>query len=98
LITALRQHRRLDNLPWRMPPAREPDADLAAVLREARESRGRSQEAVAHEAGMTVGALGRIERAQADPAWSRVSEIAAALGLSLAELGARIDSRRDGVA
>jgi transcriptional regulator with XRE-family HTH domain len=79
-----------------MPPAKNPDPDLAAVLREMRESRGRSQEAVAHEAGMTVGALGRIERAQADPAWSRVSDIAAALGISLADLGARIDSRRGG--
>jgi transcriptional regulator with XRE-family HTH domain len=79
-----------------MPPATKPDPDLAAVLRETRESRGRSQEAVAHEAGMTVGALGRIERAQADPAWSRVSDIAAALGIPLADLGARIDSRRGG--
>ena len=79
-----------------MPPPKVPDVDLAAVLRETRESQGRSQEAVAHEAGMTVGAIGRIERAQADPAWSRVSDIAAVLGISLAELGERIDRRRDG--
>jgi DNA-binding XRE family transcriptional regulator len=40
---------------------------LADVLRELRQSRGRSQEAIAHEAELTVNAYGNIERGQADP-------------------------------
>jgi transcriptional regulator with XRE-family HTH domain len=77
-----------------MPPATTPDPDLAAVLRELRESHGRSQEAIAHDAGLTVAAFGRIERAQADPSWTSVSRIAAVLGVSLADLGREIDNRR----
>jgi transcriptional regulator with XRE-family HTH domain len=40
---------------------------LAAVLRGLRVSRGRSQEAIARDADLTVNAFGRIERGQADP-------------------------------
>ena len=77
-----------------MPPATAPDPDLAAALRALREAQGRSQEAIAHEAGITVAAFGRIERAQSDPAWTSVSKIATVLGVSLAELGREIDDRR----
>jgi transcriptional regulator with XRE-family HTH domain len=65
---------------------------LAAVLRELRKSR--SQEAVAHDAELTVNAYGRIERGQADPGLTTLARIADALGVSLAELGAALDDRR----
>jgi transcriptional regulator with XRE-family HTH domain len=67
---------------------------LGVVLRELRESRGRSQESLAHDAGLTVNAFGRIERGQADPAFSSLVRIADALGVSLAELGAALDASR----
>jgi transcriptional regulator with XRE-family HTH domain len=78
----------------RMPPASAPDPVLAATLRALRESQGRSQEAVAHDAGLTVAAFGRIERAQADPSWTSVTKIARVLGISLTELGRELDARR----
>lgn len=68
------------------------DTALGTVLREERERQDISQESLAHAAGMTVGALGRVERSQTDPAWSTVTAIARALKLSLQELGRRIDA------
>jgi transcriptional regulator with XRE-family HTH domain len=76
-----------------MPPQSPADPALAAVLRSAREAQGRSQEALAHDAGLTVNALSRIERAQANPAWTTVLQIAEALGLSLSELAQRLENR-----
>ncbi len=76
-----------------MPPAGHPDRDLAAILRALRESQGRSQEALAHAAGIAVNSLRRIEYGQSNPTWTTVRTIAAALGISLAELGQQIDAR-----
>lgn len=73
-----------------------PDANLAAVLRDIRTSQDRSQEFVAHEAGLTAAAFGRVERAQSDPSWSTVVRVADVLGVSLAEVGKRFDERRRG--
>jgi transcriptional regulator with XRE-family HTH domain len=77
-----------------MPPASVPDPALASALRALREAQGRSQESVAHDAGLTVAAFGRIERGQADPAWTSVMKIARVLGVTVAELGREIDTRR----
>jgi transcriptional regulator with XRE-family HTH domain len=77
-----------------MPPPRGSDPDLAAVLRETRERSGRSQEAVAHDAGTTVGTLARIERAETNPTWTTVRNLASALGMSMAELGRAVDGRQ----
>lgn len=76
-----------------MPPARRADPDLAEVLRELRESQGRSQEALAHAAGIAVNSLRRIEYGQSNPTWKTVRTVAAALDISLAELGRQIDAR-----
>lgn len=78
-----------------MPPGTPADPNLARVLRAVREEQGRSQEAIAHDAGLTVTALARIERAQANPAWTTVLKILDALGLSLRELADRLP-RSDG--
>lgn len=76
-----------------MPPPRGADPTLAAVVRATRERTRRSQETVAHDAGMTVGSLARIERGETNPTWVTVRRLTAALGLSMAELGQAVDER-----
>ena len=70
-----------------------PDPRLAHVLRELRERADLSQETIAHKAGLTVSAYARIERGEANPTWTTVTQIAAALDVTLAELGKAIDQR-----
>lgn len=72
------------------PPA--PDPVLAAVLRRLREERGLSQEALAYRAGITAGSLGRIELAQSSPSWATVRQIAKALGVTMTELAATVET------
>ena len=74
-----------------MPLPGDIDADLARALRALREQRGRSQEALAHEAGLTLRTLQRIERAQSNPTWSTVRRLARALGVSLTELAGTVE-------
>jgi transcriptional regulator with XRE-family HTH domain len=74
-----------------MPPAAPPDRRLADTLRSLRERDGRSQEALAHDAGLTVTSLARIERAQANPTWTTVAAIAEALGISLLQLARAVE-------
>jgi transcriptional regulator with XRE-family HTH domain len=75
-----------------MPPPQGADPELASVLRAIRESRGRSQEAVAHSAGIAVNSLRRIEYGQSNPTWTTVRRITAALGISITELGQALDA------
>lgn len=77
-----------------MPPQAPADPHLARVLRASREAQGRSQESLAHDAGLTVTALARIERAQANPAWTTVLQIISALGLTLQDLATQLDQHR----
>jgi transcriptional regulator with XRE-family HTH domain len=63
-----------------------PDPTLACALRRLRLESGSTQEEVAYEAGITVAALARIERGQANPQWTTVKRIARALDTSLIEL------------
>jgi transcriptional regulator with XRE-family HTH domain len=67
------------------------DPGLARALRAARERQGRSQEALAHDAGVTVATVARIERAKANPTWLTVRHIAQALDITLTELARAID-------
>jgi transcriptional regulator with XRE-family HTH domain len=69
----------------------EPDPGLAAVLRDLRVERGDTQEDLAHRAGLTVAAFARIERGHANPTWTTVRRIAAALDISLAALGEAVE-------
>jgi transcriptional regulator with XRE-family HTH domain len=78
-----------------MPRPGGVDHDLARVLRGVREGRGVSQEAVARDAGLTVGAYARIERGETNPSWTTVRNVARALDVSLAEL-ARTLEKEDG--
>jgi transcriptional regulator with XRE-family HTH domain len=77
-----------------MPPATGPDPDLAHVLRALRESQGRSQESLAHAAGISVNSLRRLEYGQSNPTWTTVRTLADALDLSLSDLGRALDERR----
>jgi transcriptional regulator with XRE-family HTH domain len=70
------------------------DADLARVIRALREQRSLSQETLAHAAEITTSSFARIERGQANPTWLTVTRIAAALDVTLAELGAAVDGLR----
>ncbi|MGC2375369.1 MAG: helix-turn-helix transcriptional regulator [Solirubrobacteraceae bacterium] len=75
-----------------MPRSRNPT--LGATVRRLREERGFSREVLAVAAGVTTGTLARLELGQSDPAWSSVEAVADALGLSLAELAAAVESER----
>jgi transcriptional regulator with XRE-family HTH domain len=71
-----------------------PDPVLAAVLRRLREDRAMTLETVAFKSGVSIGSLGRIELARSSAAWSTVLKIIDALGVSLAELAAAVESAR----
>ncbi len=64
----------------------QPQPALGKAIRQLREERGKTQEALAQEAGITVGHMSMIERGHSNPTWATVKAIAAALGESMAEL------------
>jgi transcriptional regulator with XRE-family HTH domain len=68
------------------------DPALAAYLKQLREERGFSQEAVAHKSGLTSGSYASIEHGRSAPAWATVRAIADALEISLAELAAAVEA------
>jgi transcriptional regulator with XRE-family HTH domain len=74
-----------------MGRADEPQPALGSAIRQLREKRGLTQEALAHEAGITTGTLSLIERGQSNPAWGTIGRIAAALGASMGEVGKLAD-------
>jgi transcriptional regulator with XRE-family HTH domain len=76
-------------------PHAKPDAALSATVRRLREERGVTREAMAVKAGVTVGALARIELAQASPSWDSFTRIARALGLSITRLAAAVEAARE---
>lgn len=77
-----------------MPKPSKRDCALASVLRRLREQRGQSQEQLGYRAGLTAGALARIELAQSAPAWATVLDIAQALELSLVDLATAVEDER----
>ena len=74
-----------------MAPSQRPQHALGQAIRQFREKRGLTQEAVAHEAGVTASTYGLIERGQSNPTWATVEDIASALEVSMAELAKRAD-------
>jgi len=77
-----------------MAPSDQPQPALGKAIRQLREKRGATQEAVAHDAGITVATLGVIERGLSNPTWATVKGIAAALGVSMVEL-AKVVEKHD---
>jgi transcriptional regulator with XRE-family HTH domain len=51
-----------------------------------------TQEALAQEAGVTVGHMSMIERGHSNPTWGTVKGIAKALGIRMGELARMADS------
>lgn len=70
----------------------QPDPILGAVLRGLRERKGRTREATAARAGLTMGALARIELGHSAPAFDTVRRVARALGVTLVELVVAIEA------
>lgn len=69
----------------------EPQPALGKAIRQLRETRGTTQEALSYEAGVTTGTLSLIERGQSNPAWGTVKAIAKALNVSMGELARQAD-------
>jgi len=65
------------------------------TLRKARRDRDLSQEALAHEAGLSAKHVGEIERANKDPRLTTVLRLADALEMRSGELFAQLDERRE---
>jgi transcriptional regulator with XRE-family HTH domain len=70
----------------------EPQPALGVAIRQLREKRGLTQEALAHKAGVTTGTLSLVERGRSNPAWGTVRGIATALGVTVGELATLADS------
>lgn len=64
----------------------QPQPALGKAIRQLREERGMTQEALAHAAGVTVGHLSTIERGHSNPTWATVKSVATALGMSMVEV------------
>jgi transcriptional regulator with XRE-family HTH domain len=77
-----------------MPSGSGPDQQLAIVLRDLPERHGRTQEALAHDAGLSVASYRRIERGLTNPGWTSVVAILDALGVSLSDLARELEKRR----
>ena len=73
---------------------RDPLDAFATNLRRARRARGLSQEELAHEAGLGVSHVAKIERRERNPGIRTVSKLLLALGAEANELFDGLDSRR----
>lgn len=67
--------------------------DLGKAIRELREARGLTLDALAAEAGMHTTYLSRIERAHSSPTWEKVSSLAEALDLPISEIAIAADAQ-----
>lgn len=61
------------------------DMDLPHRIKAARTQAGMTQQTLAHNAGLAIGTVARVERGE-DMAVSTLAAIATALGITLAEL------------
>jgi transcriptional regulator with XRE-family HTH domain len=77
-----------------MAPSQQPQKALGLAIRQLREKGGMTQEAVAHEAGITTSTLSVIERGESNPTWATLKGIASALRISVVEL-ARVEEKLD---
>lgn len=73
----------------------QPQPALGKAIRQLRDKRGMTQEALAHVAGVTVGHLSMIERGHSNPTWGTIKGIAKAFDTpmgDLAKLADRLDA------
>jgi len=71
----------------------QPQPALGKAIRQLREERGMTQEALAQEAGVTVGHMSMIERGHSNPTWATVKAIAAGLQVSLTDVTKLAEAR-----
>jgi transcriptional regulator with XRE-family HTH domain len=69
-----------------MRPHRDHSGGIGIAISLVREKKRETQESLAARAGIAVPTLSHIEAGHANPTWATVREIAAALGVSMAEL------------
>jgi transcriptional regulator with XRE-family HTH domain len=72
----------------------QPQLGLGKAIRELRHKRDASLKTVAAEAGITLNMLSMIERGEGNPTWATVRGIAAALGVSVAELAKAAENEK----
>ena len=75
----------------------QPQPSLGKAIRQLREERDMTQEALAQDAGITVGHMSMIERGHSNPTWATVTAIAIALSTSIRDVAGRsedLDSKR----
>jgi len=73
----------------------QPQPALGKAIRQLRGKRGLTQEALAHEAGITVGHMSMIERGYSNPTWATVRAISVGLEVPmdvLAKLATDLDT------
>ena len=80
-----------ESVPTKMRRSDQPQPALGEAIRQLRQKRGITQEALAHEADITTGTLSLIERGHANPTWGTLKGVAAALASSMGELGKLAD-------
>lgn len=80
-----------ESVPAGMRRSDQPQPALGEAIRQLRQKRGVTQEDLAHDADITTGTLSLIERGHANPTWGTVKGIAAALNVSMGELGMLAD-------
>jgi transcriptional regulator with XRE-family HTH domain len=66
----------------------EPQIELGRAIRQLREERGLSQEALAHAANIHPTWVSHLESGRNNPAWGTVRRISDALGVPLSHLAA----------
>lgn len=76
--------------------ARRLTLQFGKAVREAREARGWSQEALAEQAELNRSYLGEVERGRAMPSLATVAKLAYALGLPTSHLLARCETPGQG--
>jgi DNA-binding XRE family transcriptional regulator len=69
-----------------MPPRADPQVTLGAAIKQLREDRGLSQEAVALVANVHQTWMSRLECGTLNPSWGMVARVAAALGVEVSDV------------
>ena len=74
-----------------MRRSERPQPALGEAVQELRRKHGATQKALAAEADLTTATVSLIERGEANPTWGTLKKIAAALGVTMGELGKLAD-------
>lgn len=73
----------------------QPQPAIGRAIRELRQKRGATLEAVATDAGITLNMLSLIERGEGNPTWATIRGIAAALSVPVSELAKNAEMLED---